>query len=634
MSTTENKLSRILNVKLNDAEVGTLTLLAGDKTLFAFAESYVANVSRPTLSLWFKTPMGELKTTEKIRGAATLPPFFSNLLPEGHLRDYLAKKANVKSGREFFLIAALGNDLPGAVRVMSSEDLQDDGKHEQQRHSATAAKVLRFSLAGVQLKFSAVMESTGGLTIPADGIGGGWIIKLPSNSHRHVPEAEFSMLKLAERSGITVPEFKLISTASVSGLPSDINENFGDSLAVKRFDRGQNDTRIHMEDFAQIFGIYPTEKYENASFDRIGYVILSECGEADFTEYIRRLVFTVMIGNGDMHLKNWSLLYADGRNPRLSPAYDFVPTILYMANDDLGLRLGGNREFKQVTEKSFEKLAAKSAASERLVLSTVREAVDRIYQAWHEIRGDLPLTKEMRAALESHMSELQLQPSTKFSSSLPTLDLLKEDVMHMEQNRLAEIEGGPEFRVLGQNYAYSLDKLIARVRQSGETFDEFLTEQIALNLYKSRLKEPLTILYAPFREKLFLTVSGKHNPACNWLSKLPGFEESGRDWAPETAVPFIYWSGDKLYRVYQTLGRDLDDDSPDKYYITDLGKWNPPYIQRTDASTYKHIAELERDPMYYAVPTSGLHIIQVNGRPETIHHAFVRFDKQEAIQDQ
>ncbi len=624
MSATEKKLSRILNVKLNDTEVGTLTLLAGDKTLFAFAESYVENADRPTLSLWFKTPMGELKITEKIRSAAMLPPFFSNLLPEGHLRDYLAKKANVKSGREFFLIAALGTDLPGAVRIMSSEDLQDDSKHEQQR-AATAEKILRFSLAGVQLKFSAVMESTGGLTIPVDGIGGGWIVKLPSNSHRHVPEAEFSMLKLAEHAGIRVPECKLIPTASVSGLPSDINEKFGESLAVKRFDRGQNDARIHMEDFAQIFGIYPKEKYENASFDRIGYVILSECGEADFTEYIRRLVFTVMIGNGDMHLKNWSLLYADGRNPRLSPAYDFVPTILYMANDDLGLGLGGEKEFNQVTEKNFAKLAAKSASSERLVLNTVKDTIDRIYQAWHEIRADLPLTKEMRAAVESHMRTLKLQPKAKFSSSIPTLDLNKEDVLHIEEKRLAQIEGGPEFGILGQNYVYNLDKLITTVRQSGETLDEFLTEQIARRLYKSRLKEPLTILYTPFREKLFLTVSGKHNPACSWLSKLPGFEEAGKDWAPENAVPFIYWSGDKLYRVHPALGRDLDNDDPDKYYITDFGKWNPPYIQRTDADTHKRIAELERDPMYYSVPTSGQQTIRVNGGNAVVYYAFLRF---------
>lgn len=617
MSAAENKLPRILNVKLNDTDVGTLTLLADDRTLFAFAESYVANTERPTLSLWFKTPMGELKTAEKIRGAAVLPPFFANLLPEGPLREYLAKKANVKSGREFFLLAALGNDLPGAVRVMSSENLEDDGMHDQGEPSALEARLLRFSLAGVQLKFSAVTESTGGLTIPTDGMDGDWILKLPNNNHRNVPEAEFSMLKLAERVGITVPKCNLISTASVSGLPPDINEKFGDSLAVKRFDRGHNKTRIHMEDFAQIFGVYPKDKYENASFDRIGYVILSECGEEDFTEYIRRLVFTVLIGNGDMHLKNWSMLYADGRNPRLSPAYDFVPTVLYMPNDDLGLRLGGNREFKQVTEKSFAKLASRSAASERMVLNTVRDTIDRIYQAWHEIGSDLPLTTELRAGLKSHMSNLQLQPIKKYSSALQIVDL-----------RMADAIAGPEPGIQGENYEYDFDKLIATVRQSGETIDEFLTEQIATNIYKSRLKEPLTILYTPFRDKLFLTVCGKHNPDCKWLAKLPGFKKSSSDLAPETAVPFMHWSGEKLFRVYPALGPDLDDDAPEKYYITDLGKWNPPYIRRVDASTHKRIAQLERDPMYHAVPTSGQQTINVNGGTAVIYHAFVRLNLQ------
>ncbi len=622
MSTKENQLSRLLNVRLNDTDVGTLTLLAGDKTLFAFAPSYAENENRPTLSLWFKTPLGELKTTEKIRDAATLPPFFSNLLPEGHLRDYLAKKTNVKSGREFFLIAALGKDLPGAVHVDSSDEWQDYGTPEQQG-AASDAKLLRFSLAGVQLKFSAIIESTGGLTIPADGIGGSWIVKLPSNSHKQVPEAEFSMLRLAQHVGIKVPEFKLVSTASISGLPSDINANPGDSLVVKRFDRGPNNTRIHMEDFAQVFGIYPRDKYENASFDRIGFVILSECGEDDFTEYIRRLVFTVMIGNGDMHLKNWSLLYADGRNPRLSPAYDFVPTILYMANDNLGLRLGGEREFVDVSDKSFEKLAARTAASSHLVLDTVRETIDRVYQSWHEMRSDLPLTKEMKTALDAHMSKLKLRPITKISLSLPILDVQRDHALHIEENRVQAIEGGPASIVVGQTYIYSLEKLLATVRQSDQTFDQFLTERIASDLYKARLKEPLTILYAPFREQLFLTVSGKHDPKCSWLSKIPGFEETARDWASSRAVPFIFWNGEKVYRVYQVLN-ELDEDAPEKYYISDLGKWNPPYIQRTSAETYKDIAEHRRDPMYSAVPTSGQQTIEANGGTAVVYHAFLR----------
>jgi hypothetical protein len=50
-----------------------------------------------------------------------VPPFFSNLLPEGPLRTYLAERAAVKAEREFFLLAVLGEDLPGAVTVTPLE---------------------------------------------------------------------------------------------------------------------------------------------------------------------------------------------------------------------------------------------------------------------------------------------------------------------------------------------------------------------------------------------------------------------------------------------------------------------------------------------------------------------------------
>ncbi len=50
-----------------------------------------------------------------------LMPYFSNLLPEGHLREYLSERAGVKSEREFFLLWALGMDLPGTMTVMPNE---------------------------------------------------------------------------------------------------------------------------------------------------------------------------------------------------------------------------------------------------------------------------------------------------------------------------------------------------------------------------------------------------------------------------------------------------------------------------------------------------------------------------------
>src|SRR3546814_5455787 len=107
-----------------------------------------------------------------------LPPFFSNLLPEGPLWSYLADRAGVHHDREFFLLWMLGKDLPGAISIkpVDGEELPPEANES---HAHGHNRVLRFSLAGVQPKFSAIRnEGKGvGLTIPAEGAGGSWIVK-------------------------------------------------------------------------------------------------------------------------------------------------------------------------------------------------------------------------------------------------------------------------------------------------------------------------------------------------------------------------------------------------------------------------------------------------------------------------
>jgi hypothetical protein len=98
-----------------------------------------------------------------------------------------------------------------------------------------------------------------------------------------------------------------------------------------------------MEDFAQVFGQYPNDKDKSRSYANIAAVLWVEAGEEAVAEFVRRLVFSVVIGNADMHLKNWSLLYPDRRRPVLSPGYDFVATLPYIPNDTLALSFGGSR---------------------------------------------------------------------------------------------------------------------------------------------------------------------------------------------------------------------------------------------------------------------------------------------------
>src|SRR5262249_39807858 len=158
---------------------------------------------------------------------------------------------------EFFLLAVLGADLPGALVVtpMEGEERGGEGHSaaEQPHAQQPPETALRFSLAGVQLKFSAIMETSGGLAVPVDGMGGSWIVKLPSSRYPAVPENEFAMLALARRTGIVVPENKLVEVKDIKGLPEEGLTTGGKALAVQRFDRVPNGDPVHMEDFAQVF---------------------------------------------------------------------------------------------------------------------------------------------------------------------------------------------------------------------------------------------------------------------------------------------------------------------------------------------------------------------------------------------
>ncbi len=398
---------KALAVNLARRRIGVINRLAGDRQLFAFEQDYIDDENRPTLSLSFKGRTGGLVTAVR-PVTAYVPPFFSNLLPEGHLRTYLAQRAGVKPEREFFLLATLGEDLPGAVTVTpldGGDDYEDDEEHGKGNHKVEERmdNVLRFSLAGVQLKFSALMESSGGLTIPAHGVGGSWIIKLPSTQFAAVPENEYVMLELARAVGIAVPEIKLISIENIRGLPDVAARIKGKALVVQRFDRAAGGQRIHMEDFAQVFGVFPNNKYEGHSYANIAAVLWAEAGDVHTYEFVRRLVFSVLIGNADMHLKNWSLLYPDGHNPVLSPAYDFVATLPYMPGDKLALSFGGSRSLDEITLDQVRRFTDTAGLPMKPVSETVRETVDRTAEVWKTLPQKELLPADLSAVINTQI---------------------------------------------------------------------------------------------------------------------------------------------------------------------------------------------------------------------------------------
>jgi len=403
----------VLNILLHGEHVGTLTHVGHDRTLFSFSEPYIQNENRPTLGLRFKDSFGKLITEFKPTQTALIP-YFSNLLPEGHLRDYLSQRAGVKSEREFFLLWVLGMDLPGAITVTPDKDeigsiyRDDKAGEDDDNKNKTLDDALRFSLAGVQLKFSAISEASGGLTIPAKGTGGSWIVKFPTARFTGVPENEFSMMELARLVGMDIPSIRLIDVNDVENLPAGIGEMQGQAFAIKRFDRLKDGSPVHIEDFAQVFDVYPNDKYKKASSANIAQVIGAESDEKDIAEFIRRLVFNTLIGNADMHLKNWSLIYPDRRSAKLAPAYDFVSTIPYIEDKKAALKYSRTKRFDEFTFDELKHLSAKAMLPEKIVLDTALETVALFREYWQKEKTNLPLYSNVIEAIDEHINKVPI----------------------------------------------------------------------------------------------------------------------------------------------------------------------------------------------------------------------------------
>jgi serine/threonine-protein kinase HipA len=416
------KKPSVLEVWLNDVRVGTITNLPYDRNLFVFEESYAADRNRPTLSLSFSDPQGNLIVSPQ-EVTARVPAFFSNLLPEGRLREYLAERGGVNQVREFFLLWLLGADLPGAVRVQDAEGRSlppvEDSSANARKPVQRSEEVLRFSLAGVQLKFSAVGQPGKQLAIPVEGRGGHWIVKLPSPRYPLIPENEYSMMKLAAEVGIEIAEVGLIPTKDIENLPGEFVNDNSNSLYVKRFDRTREDKRIHIEDFNQVYAQFPEAKYKRFSYGNMAGDIWRVLGQSGLTEFIRRLIFNAAIGNADMHLKNWSLIYPDSKNPQLAPAYDFVSTIRYIEDPTMALSVAKEKDTKFLDDDHLKRFAAKAQIPSQIVLDTALETAEKFIGIWRRMAPELPLDTQMRERINERIKYIPLTRKLLYGGSGP-----------------------------------------------------------------------------------------------------------------------------------------------------------------------------------------------------------------------
>lgn len=204
------------------------------------------------------------------------------------------------------------------------------------------------SLTGVQPKLSLHLNKhEGSQRLTIVGLWGGFIMKPQTEAYHQLPEVEDLTMHLAEIAKIDVVPHTLMRMAD-------------DSLCyvTRRIDRTSKGEKIAMEDFCQLTERQTEYKYKS-SYEAIGKTILrySSVPKMDLTNFIEILLFSWIVGNNDMHLKNFSLYEPKEGKPRLTPAYDMLNAAIVNPRDKEELALTLNGKKSKIKADDFFKAA-------------------------------------------------------------------------------------------------------------------------------------------------------------------------------------------------------------------------------------------------------------------------------------
>jgi serine/threonine-protein kinase HipA len=362
-------------VRLHGKPVGTISYDRGGSS-FHYSDDLLAPEHRVLGQIFEDDPRAVR------RARVGLPAWFANLLPEGELRQQVVRELGGGRIGDFRLLTRLGGDLPGAVTVHGDHDVDDSDDPTAADPTSDADHPLRYSLAGVQLKYS--LHSSR-LTVPVSGDGGWWIVKLPDPALQQLAENEYLTMRWLSTAGFDVPDVHCLPADAVPDIPAGFVAPDTKIYLVRRFDR-TGDGRVHVEDFAQVSDVEPKFKYGEfgATYDSMGQVVKFLLGDAGFASYVDRLVAAVVVGNTDAHLKNWALWYPDGRTPQLAPVYDFHSLTVYnrFRYAPMALTLAGQQMPSLITSDDFRRLADNCGADPDLVVHRVHETMAALRTAW------------------------------------------------------------------------------------------------------------------------------------------------------------------------------------------------------------------------------------------------------------
>ncbi|MEI8385535.1 MAG: HipA domain-containing protein [Nitrosomonadaceae bacterium] len=321
---------RTLLASINGDPVGTLHEENGIWT-FRYSDEWLKNPDGYALSphLPLRTdPIRDLSTTRPVQW------YFDNLLPEENQRTLLASDARLDAADAFGLLGYYGSESAGSLTLLPPESgtqelealhlLSDEALYERilqlPRASLTHASIKRMSHSGAQHKLAVVFQD-GQLFEPAGATPSTHILKPdhPDSDYPHSVINEWFVMRLAKKLGIDVPDVHR------RYVPAPV-------YIIDRFDRTKNEEvwqRRHVIDACQLLGLDRGFKYSEGSIENLA-VLANACRSPAVarTRLFSWLVFNILVGNTDVHLKNLSFMVAhDGI--QLAPHYDLLGTACY-----------------------------------------------------------------------------------------------------------------------------------------------------------------------------------------------------------------------------------------------------------------------------------------------------------------
>ena len=367
-----------LDVYLCNQPVGTLTRSDTGDLSFQYLPDYLDSNAIPLSSTLPLDP-----TPFKERDIAA---FFSNLLPDESVRQKIADILHLTPEDTFGLLRLIGGDCAGAVAFYepgkSPATVAQPTYRELSTSEATALlsdlsnrplgigdDFRGISGAGAQDKLIACLRD-GKILLPLNGTPSTHIIKPGIDRFPESVFNEWFCMRLSKACGFDTADCDIFE---VNGTPYYV---------TTRYDRETADgttKRLHQEDFCQLLKCRPEIKYQDQ-----GGPSIVDCTRvlqglrlpaSDIMSFIDRVVFNFLIGNGDAHGKNFSVLYRT-RAPRLAPVYDALCTTVYPAiAKKMAMKFDGKFEFRWVTPGKIARTFARADIGEQAVFDSIARQI-------------------------------------------------------------------------------------------------------------------------------------------------------------------------------------------------------------------------------------------------------------------